>query len=144
MTVCTLQSSKPPKALKQYHFSSGLVNAVLIVCSTCFEIFCSVLKINKKVTSVMHRHSIYRHKQYFLQSSHAYPHQGYITESKLSVGRIELVHALIYRGGKKSLTMCCRGRNRDSLLFSQYRDSEFQYILPSHFEHLTFSIMIRT
>lgn len=103
MTVCTLQSSKPPKALKQYHFSSGLVNAVLIVCSTCFEIFCSVLKINKKVTSVMHRHSIYRHKQYFLQSSHAYPHQGYITESKLSVGRIELVHALIYRGGNKAL-----------------------------------------
>lgn len=143
MTVCTLQSSKPPKALKQYHFSSGLVNAVLIVCSTCFEIFCSVLKINKKVTSVMHRHSIYRHKQYFLQSSHAYPHQGYITESKLSVGRIELVHALIYRGGNKAL-LSVVGEGTESLLFSQYRDSEFQYILPSHFEHLTFSIMIRT
>lgn len=52
MTVCTLQSSKTPKASNQYRFSSGLVKAVLIICSAPFENCCSLLQINKKVTSV--------------------------------------------------------------------------------------------
>lgn len=53
MTVCALQSSKTPRAFNQYHFSSGLVKAALIICCAPFENCCSLLKINKRVTSVM-------------------------------------------------------------------------------------------
>lgn len=93
MTVCTLQSSKTPRALNHYHFCSGLVKAVLIICCAPFENCCSLLKMNKKVTSVMLQ------AQYlpedFLQSLCAKS----LTEStsnkaKLSVGEIELVQAL--------------------------------------------------
>ena len=118
MTVYTLQSSKTPKAFNQCHFSSGLVKAVLIICSASFENCCSL---NKEVTSTMLQAQyliawISTFFKAYVQRSLAGSHHGeqaVTWESRTGSGsKIQE-----RKEKKKGVTISNRGRNRVFLSF---------------------------